>query len=167
VREILRAVLRKKCIIALLEADATDKNGGHTEDECRMILRSPEYADRLKDMEGQVAEWAEAWGQPDLRLPTAKEVEDALFATTPMVWYRLADLKDVSLRMIAEWLLHAAGSSAEQRACHRARSGSTLLGGMAARGLNRSLASTCPRPPQEFKHDPSLGGGRSYSTPYT
>ena len=115
VREIVRAVLRKKKIIALLEADITDQHGGHVEDECRRILRSPEYAVLLKKMVGQVNEWSVAWGEPNLRLPTGEEIEDALFATAPIVWYRLADLQDVSFRLMAEFVLHATpGSKAEQ-----------------------------------------------------
>ena len=113
-REVVRAVLRKKKIIALLEADITDQHGGHEEDECRRILRSPEYAARLKNMEGQVNEWSVAWGQPELRLPTGEEIEDALFATAPIVWYRLADLQDISFRLMAEFVLHASPGLNEQ-----------------------------------------------------
>ena len=111
----MRAVLRKKKIIALLEADTTDQHGGHVEDECRSILRSPEYATRLKNMEGQVNEWSVAWGEPDLRLPTGEEIEDALFATSPIVWYRLADLQDISFRLMAEFVLMATPRSQAEK----------------------------------------------------
>ena len=65
VREIVRAVLREKRIIALLEADTSETKGGHTEAECREIIRGELYATRLSEMEEQVAQWAEAWGQPE------------------------------------------------------------------------------------------------------
>ena len=76
VREIVRAVLRKKRIIALLEPESSDTKGGHAEAECRAILRGDEYAACLtKFMAGQVAQWAEAWGQPELTLPSAAQIE--------------------------------------------------------------------------------------------
>jgi len=105
VREITRAVLRKKPLIALLEAEASETKGGHTEAECREILRGELYAARLREMREQVAQWAEAWGEPELKVPTPRQIEDALFARPPLLWSRLADLQDVTMRLIAERLL--------------------------------------------------------------
>ena len=38
-------------------------------------------------------------------MPTGEEVEAALFEMAPVVWYRLADPQDTTLRLTAEWLL--------------------------------------------------------------
>jgi hypothetical protein len=46
---------------------------------------------------------ATEWGQPDLTLPTGEQIEAWLFQFTPLLWYRLADAQDVSMRLIAEW----------------------------------------------------------------
>ena len=51
-----------------------------------------------------VAAWATEWDQPNLTLPTAQEATDALFEFAPVVWSRLADFQDVSMRLIAEQL---------------------------------------------------------------
>ena len=75
------------------------------EEDCRRILRSPQYAAKLKEMEPQVALWRHEWGMPELQVPTGEEVEAALFKWAPLVWYRLADPQDITLRLIAEWLL--------------------------------------------------------------
>ena len=63
------------------------------------------YSARLKDLEGTVKLWSQQWEDPPLKLPTAAEVESALFKSMPIVWYRLSDLQDVSLRLIVERLL--------------------------------------------------------------
>uniref|UniRef100_A0A7S3C1C2 TIR domain-containing protein n=1 Tax=Haptolina ericina TaxID=156174 RepID=A0A7S3C1C2_9EUKA len=108
VREVVRAVLRKKPLIALLEADQSDIHGGYTEKECRRILMSEEYRDILTStqMRLEVASWANDWGDESVRVPEGGDIVKALFeASTPIVWYRLADLQDISLRLIAEWVL--------------------------------------------------------------
>ena len=128
IREVVRAVLRKKPIILLLEPDTSEQHGGLTEDECRKILcgekrligpdmRERTYSDRLDDLRQQVSQWSDAWAQPVL-LPTAEEIEGALFASAPLIWSSLTDFQDVTLRMIAERLLkgfkHAYGSTYQQ-----------------------------------------------------
>lgn len=103
-RELVRAVLRKKPLIALLEADTSDIKGGHTETECRKILLD-EYDARLADWarkDQQLETWAKEWGMPDLKMPTGKEIVDALFESPPIVWFRLTDFQDVTMRLIAE-----------------------------------------------------------------
>lgn len=103
VREIARAVLRKKPLVALLEADTSDRRGGHTEAECREILlsgrtiRTPKgemtYAQLLETtMSEQIADWAKEWGE-ELQLPTGDEIVKALFESPALVWYRLADFQ--------------------------------------------------------------------------
>jgi len=49
IREIVRAVLRKKPIIALLEHNTSKETGGLTQADCRNILRSKEYEEKLKE----------------------------------------------------------------------------------------------------------------------
>ena len=100
IREIVRAVLRKKPIIALLEHDTSDTEGGHTEAECRRILRSDAYRSRLEHwMTSIVANWEKEW-EEDLEVPTAEAIEAALFASKPLIWYRLADFQDVTMRLM-------------------------------------------------------------------
>ena len=110
VREVVRAVLREKPLIALLEPDASDAHGGCSENECRRTLLSDEYARDLKRfmlMNFPVDTWAVDWGRPELKLPTRQEIEAALFASRPIVWYRKsADFQDVSMRLICERVLH-------------------------------------------------------------
>ena len=48
-----------------------------------------------------VAEWCREWAEP-VELPTPQQIEEALFASAPIVWSPLADPQDVSMRMIAE-----------------------------------------------------------------
>ena len=106
-REITRAMVLKKPLIALLESDTSVQHGGYHEAKCREILMSDEYADNLKTVMGpQVEKWAVAWDMPELQLPTCREIVEALFEKQPpIVWYRLADFQDVSMRLIAERLL--------------------------------------------------------------
>ena len=106
-REIVRAMVRKKPLIALLEPDMSVQHGGYPEAKCREILISNEYAARLEKVMGsQVNEWATAWDMPELRLPTGQEIVEVLFDKQPaVVWYRLGDFQDVSMRLIAERLV--------------------------------------------------------------
>ena len=140
-KEVVRAVLRKKPIIALLEPDTSEQHGGLTEAQCRQILRGEMilngpggemmYSDRLQRLRADVDCWSEAWVEP-VRLPTAKEVEDALFQFAPIVWSPLTDFQDVSLRMIAERLLpgfeHLYGAPYEQIAYKKGELEHTLSG---------------------------------------
>ena len=118
-REVVRAVCRKKPLIALLEPDTSGVHGGLTEAVCREILRgerilslsgpgasktnpdSKTYASRLQDQAEMVAKWAQAWDdsyQP-VRLPTAREVEDALFASAPIIWSPLVSARRLARRV--------------------------------------------------------------------
>ena len=111
IREAVRAVLREKPLIALLEPSIA--KGGHTEAECRRILRGEvwygnegeTYQSKLDDMREQVAQWAVAWGDPTLKLPTPEEIEAALFRQKPLTWSRLTDPQEVSVRIIAQSLV--------------------------------------------------------------
>ena len=44
-------------------------------------------------------------GFPNLEIPTGQEIIDVLFASAPIVWYRLTDPQDISMRLIAERLI--------------------------------------------------------------
>ena len=92
IREIVRAVLRDKPIIALLQPVTSPTKGGLTEGEARNQLRSPEYQKKLEEL--PIADWADAWGKPLLRLPTPSEIEAALFKSPPIVWYNFSDMQE-------------------------------------------------------------------------
>ena len=104
--EIVRAMIMRRPLIAVLEPDTSDQRGGHTEEECREILLSAKFAaDCERFMGARVAKWAEDWARADVRLPTGQEIVDALFEKPAIVWYRLSDFQVVSMRLIAERLL--------------------------------------------------------------
>ena len=103
-------------LIALLEHDQSDQHGGCTEAECIAILRSREYALRLEEMAQQVAEWARGMGDEDVRAPTGEEIVQALFSSCVVVWYRLTDFQEGTLRLIAEELI-TPGSVSRQAPC--------------------------------------------------
>ena len=106
-REIVRAMVRGKRLIAVLEPDRTEQHGGVPEQRCRDILLSADFRNNLETVMGsQVEQWKRDWQQPSLRLPTGQEIVEALFeAQLPIVWYRLSDFQDVSMRLIAERVL--------------------------------------------------------------
>ena len=101
-REIVRAVLRKKPIIACLETDQGKTKGGLTEEQCRSIIADPKpdgttwftepkyRAGATFYLTDQAREWAKDWGQSDIKVPTSQEVADAVFANPPINWYRSA-----------------------------------------------------------------------------
>jgi hypothetical protein len=104
-REFVRAILRGTPMIAVLEPFTSDTYGGHTEDECRQIIASPEWYTGWQGMQPSVTQWSREWDKPGLKLPTAQEAEDALFASEPIVWSRLADFQDVTMRLLGERLV--------------------------------------------------------------
>jgi hypothetical protein len=110
VREVVRAVLRRKPLIVLLEPDTSDVHGGLSEAECRAILQDERlqggraYSERLEEQRDEVARWSDGWAERVV-LPTAAEVEVALFESAPLVWSPLADFQAVTLRIIGERLL--------------------------------------------------------------
>ena len=151
-REVVRGILRKKHIIALLEPDASIY-GGLTEVECRRVLQGATiqggrpYVDRLEDLRPEVEQWSTTWAEP-VQLPTAKEVEDALFQSAPIVWSPLADFQAVALRMIAERLLphvtHAYGTPYKQMAYIKGEIGQRVTE-FKLKALDSSKASSRPQ----------------------
>jgi hypothetical protein len=102
----VRAVLRNKPCIAVLEPDTGDQHGGHTEAECLEIMLNKDYLERHNtEMTKHVVDWRWEWGKPNLTMPSGQEVLDVLFESAPIVWYRLSDPQDVSMRLIAERLI--------------------------------------------------------------
>ena len=92
-REVIRAVLRKKRIVALRESDLSEARGGLTEVQCRKILSSEGYLENCKVKWNLLSGFRREWNLPDLQLPTSQEIVDAFFAEAPVVWYRLADFQ--------------------------------------------------------------------------
>ena len=119
-REFVRAILRKRPLIAVLVPLASDAPNSCTEAECREILASDESTGLVEKLRPQVEQWAAEWAQPDLQLPTAQEAAEALFASTSLVWSQLAAERDVTMRMIGERLIvsfqHAHGGEYKQLA---------------------------------------------------
>lgn len=129
-REFIRAILRNKPMIALLEPFQSDEFGGHTEAQARQIIESPEWWQRWEGFEerGEVAKWAKEWGQPGLKLPSAQQAIDSLFASETIEWSRLSDFRapcPVELDIFLE-LLHGAliGSLQKTWPCVKSANGS-------------------------------------------
>jgi len=105
--ELVRAVVQQKPILALLDTD--EEKGGLSEADCRQLLSQETWVTENKPRVGllsnRVAEWGVLWGKGELRLPAAKDIETALFASPPLVWSRLSDMQDVTMRLIAERLI--------------------------------------------------------------
>lgn len=90
-RELLRAVVTAKPIVALLELEA--KHGGMTTDEIRAALLENDapYEKNGTLHPNKYAMWGlaaevESWGY---RLPTGEQLFDALFASEAVEWNRI------------------------------------------------------------------------------
>ena len=95
-REVVRAVLLNKQVIAVLEMD--EDKGGLTEDECRTIISTPKdngttwftepkfRAGTTFFLTDQAADWALDWGRSDFVVPSSQEVADAIFEQEPINW---------------------------------------------------------------------------------
>ena len=96
-REILRAVLRGKAFVTILEPDPAF--GGLSMSQIREII-TRSWIEGWK-LENEVFSWGYS------RLPYAKEILDAFFPpdVPPIEWNRFASFQDVSMRLIAERLL--------------------------------------------------------------
>ena len=103
-RELFRAVLLNKPIIALLEPERTAEKGGLTVSECKATLTT-EWVQKWK-LEGEVAKWAIDWNvEGGLQAPDAAMLFKAIFKNPPIEWNRFTAFQDVSLRLLAERLL--------------------------------------------------------------
>jgi len=108
-REILRAKVTKKQVIALLELE--EKHGGMARDEIRAKLREDDepcekhgtqYPNKYT-MWGLAAE-VQSWGYA---LPTGQQLFDALFAHMPIEWNRIGAFQDVTLRLVAARIIQS------------------------------------------------------------
>ena len=95
-REILRAVVTGKPIVALLEPEA--KHGGLTQEQIRaQLIEADGYY-----MAWGLAEEVASWGY---EIPTPDKMYDALFAREPIEWNRIGAFQDVSMRLVGESIL--------------------------------------------------------------
>ena len=116
-------MLQRKPLIVVLEED--EGRGGLSESEVRACFDDEKWDALLSTVKNRLgatggpgtlrdrieSQWASKWGQPDLRAPSGKEMQTALFTSPPIIWFRLADLQDVSMRLIAERLIVSDGGA--------------------------------------------------------
>ena len=105
-REIFRAVLRGKPLIAMLEPDAS--RGGLTRAAIEALLTTARYPPHDQTW---AAKWAldgevQAWGYA--AIPTCEQIVAALFALPPIEWNRFTAFLQVTMRLTAERLLSEA-----------------------------------------------------------
>ena len=104
-KELYRAVVQRRPILAMLEPDAS-QDGGLGQHEIESLITNA-----LLDEHRLRSKWEE-WRQKGEILPEAiqwnrvapgeQEVRAALFATPPVEWHRLPHLQDVTIRLIAQ-----------------------------------------------------------------
>ena len=101
-KELYRAVVQRRRILAMLEPDATQEGGLNQADVEALItnVKLDKFKLRMK--------WAE-WKEEGELLPASfdhapdeVEVRAALFATPPVEWNRLPHFQDVTIRLIAQ-----------------------------------------------------------------
>lgn len=109
-RELIRAQVKHKPVIAVLEPECTEEKGGLTVDECRRIIVDSRYSGsnwcRSFGLEPELNEWAAMWRR-EVRMPTPLEVYNMIFDQPPIEWNRFSIFQDVTMRLIAERLLSA------------------------------------------------------------
>ena len=108
-QEVVRAVLQGKPLIIVLEEDMG--RGGLTEAQVRTYFDDAKWNTTLDETKNRLGpsggpgtlrdrvevQWAQAWKRPDMKAPTGAEMLAAFFASPPIIWFRLADLQDVSI----------------------------------------------------------------------
>ena len=102
-RELLRAVVTRKPILALLEPERN--KGGLSREEIRQQLA--DAAASAAGAPSPYAKWGldaevESWGYA---MPSAEELYGALFAAEPLEWNRIGVFQDVTMRLLAERLI--------------------------------------------------------------
>jgi hypothetical protein len=135
-KELYRAVVQKRPILAMLEPD-TSQEGGLTQAAITAMLTS-EKLDGVKFdwLKKQYTKWADEGAlAPNAfdHAPSGAEVAASLFAVEPVEWNRLPQFQDVTIRLIAE------------RGILRGKAGSLYLQGEVA-----SLKVGLKRPTKEF-----------------
>lgn len=106
-REILRAAVTKKPILAMLEPEAS--KGGLTigEVEAQLVMASSPVDKDGTRYESHYHEWGlydevVSWGY---NMPTAADLIGELFAAEPIEWNRIGFFQDVTMRLIATRML--------------------------------------------------------------
>jgi len=102
-KELYRAVVQRRPILAMLEPDATQEGGLNQADVEALITNAKLDKYKLRQ------KWAE-WKEEGELLPVAfvdhapdeVEVRASLFATPPVEWNRLPHFQDVTIRLIAQ-----------------------------------------------------------------
>ena len=101
-KELYRAVVQRRPILAMLEPDATQEGGLDQADIEALITNAKLDKFKLRQ------KWAE-WKEEGELLPAAfdhapdeTEVRTALFKTPPVEWNRLPHFQDVTIRLIAQ-----------------------------------------------------------------
>ena len=110
-RELFRAVLQGKPLIALLEPD--ERRGGLSRQAIAHLLISARFpivgaSSSSPETHTWTAQWALdgevlEWGFP--ATPTGEQILSALFMDPPIEWNRLSAFQDVTMRLIASRLL--------------------------------------------------------------
>ena len=99
-RELLCAVVTGKPIIAVVESD--QRHGGLTRAEIEAQLHDAEARSAQYGLGEDIAVW-----RPGAAAPSSQDIYNALFASDPIEWQRLAPYQNVALRLIGERLLPA------------------------------------------------------------
>lgn len=106
-RELLRAVVTGKPVVALLESE--EGKGSLTSEEVGTLLADAEAPCRDRggaQFPSKYAMWGladevKSWGYA---MPPASELHAALYQTEPIEWTRIGNFQDVSMRLIGERL---------------------------------------------------------------
>lgn len=105
-KELLRAIVRKKRIIALLPD--CEMHGNVSEAHVRSVLTH----DVVKEwkLDKKLKEWAKDWAELDglgasfdpekVWIPTGREIADAIFEYPPLEWSRVGSFQDITMRMM-------------------------------------------------------------------
>ena len=104
-KELYRAVVQKRPILAMLEPDKT-QDGGHTQSSITEMLTSNKLEGvKFSWLQKQYNKWQnEGALAPSAfdHAPSGGEMAEALFAVEPIEWNRLPHFQDVTIRLIAE-----------------------------------------------------------------
>jgi len=109
-KELYRAVVQRRSILAMLEPDASQEGGLNQADVEALITNAKLDKFKLRKKWGEWRDEGELVSSAFVHAPDEAEVRAALFATTPVEWNRLPHFQDVTIRLIAQnGILHGAG----------------------------------------------------------
>jgi len=135
-RELLRAVVKRKPMFTLLEPEP--KHGGLSKEQVHESLSCNQDCD-FYGMCGLAAEVSE-WG---FSVPTADELFAALFVKEPIDWVRIGIFQDISMRLIANHILRDGHIEPSPAAATVAvnRHILSILDGESAHGLHKAAGT--------------------------